>query len=222
MIPPLWRLLQTTDSVFPTGAFSHSGGLEGLCLEGILSGARDAEEGIAELLRHSVARIDLAACGLAHRAAASGDAAELARIDGWIDGLKAPREARLASASLGRRRLLSVGALPEYRRSVEADRTPGHQAVVAGMQGAVEGNSREETMLAFFYGAAAGLVSAAMKLLPLGQRRAQELLSRLGEEAPGLVREADAVALEELGGFLPLVDIASMRHETAAPRLFIS
>ena len=222
MIPPLWRLLQTSDSLFPTGAFSHSGGLEGLCLEGVLSGAQGAEDGILELLRHSVARIDLPACGLAHRAAASADAAELARIDAWVDSLKAPREAREASASLGRRRLLAVGALPEYRRWVQEDRTPAHQAVVVGMQGAVEGNPRQETMLAFFYGSAAGLVSAAMKLFPLGQSRAQEILSRLGEEAPGLVREADPVTLEELGSFLPLVDIASMRHETAAPRLFIS
>jgi urease accessory protein len=76
--------------------------------------------------------------------------------------------------------------------------------------------------VAFAYSASAGLVSAAMKLLPLGQSRAQALLSRLGEAAGEWTRVADGMKLEELGGFTPALDIASMRHETAAPRLFIS
>ena len=77
-------------------------------------------------------------------------------------------------------------------------------------------------MTAFAYGTAAGLVGSAMKLLPLGQTRAQALLSRLGESMSESVRTADALSLDELGSFTPLLDIAAMRHETAAPRLFIS
>jgi urease accessory protein len=222
MIPPLWRLLQTTDSLFPTGAFSHSGGLEGLVGEGILKTATDAERGIEEMLRHSFARIDLPACGLAHRAASAGDAAMLAEIDARVDSLKSPREAREASQSLGRRRLRVVSAVEEFRRLVDDDQTPGHQAVVVGMHGALDGVSREESLLAFSYAASAGLVSAAMKLLPLGQSRAQELLSRLGAVVPELVRVADSTAVEDLGGFTPLLDIAAMRHEVARTRLFIS
>jgi urease accessory protein len=61
-----------------------------------------------------------------------------------------------------------------------------------------------------------------MKLLPLGQTRAQALLLRLGERMAEGVRDADALGLEDLGGFLPLLDIASMRHEVAKTRLFIS
>ena len=222
MVPSLWRLLQTTDSLFPTGAFAHSGGLEGLAVEGVLKTAEDAERGIEEILRHSFARIDLPACGLAHRSALAAEVGALVEIDGHIDGLKAPREAREASQSLGRRRLRVVSAIEEYRRLVDEDRTPGHQAVVTGMHAALEGISREETMLAFAYGTAAGLVASAMKLLPLGQTRAQALLSRLGESMGETVRAADGLSLEDLGGFLPLLDIAAMRHEVAATRLFIS
>ena len=222
MIPALWRLLQTTDSFFPTGAFAHSGGLEGLTNEAVLRSAEDAERAIEEILLHSFARVDLPACGLAHRAAQKGDLASILEIDGRLDALKAPREAREASRSLGKRRLRLVTVVGEYRRLVEEDRTPGHQAVVTGMHAALEGVSREEAMLAFSYGTAAGLVSSAMKLLPLGQTRAQELLSRLGESMPAVVRSADGKVLDDLGSFLPLLDIAAMRHETGAPRLFIS
>src|SRR6185436_9724894 len=148
MVPSLWRLLQTTDSLFPTGAFAHSGGLEGLTGEGILKTAEDAERAIAEILRYSFARIDLPACGLAHRSALAGDVAALVDLDGRIDSLKSPREAREASQSLGRRRLRVVQSLEEYRKSVEEDRAMGHQSVVTGMHGVLEGIAREETLLA--------------------------------------------------------------------------
>jgi urease accessory protein len=222
MVPALWRLLQTTDSLFPTGAFAHSGGLEGLTNEGVLKSAEDVERAVEEILRHSFSRVDLPACGLAHRAAQEGTLASILEIDGRVDALKAPREAREASRSLGRRRLKLVAAVGEYRRLVEEDRTPGHQAVVTGMHAALDGVSREEAMLAFAYGTAAGLVSSAMKLVPLGQTRAQDLLSRLGESMPAVVRSSDGLSLDDLGSFLPLLDIAAMRHETGAPRLFIS
>lgn len=220
MAPPLWRLLQTTDSLFPTGAFAHSGGLEGLTAEGILRTCEEAERGIEEILTRSFAEVDLPACGLAHRAA--GDVGRLIGIDGWIDSLKAPRETREAGRSLGRRRLKVVPAPDAYRAAVEDGRSPGQQAVVTGVHAALEGVTREDAMLAFGYGTAAGLVASAMKLLPLGQSRAQAFLSRLGERMPDLVCSADDRELEDLGSFTPLLDIAAMRHETARTRLFIS
>jgi urease accessory protein len=222
MEPPLWRLLQTTDSLFPTGAFSHSGGLEGLTSDGILSTAEDAERAVEEILVHSFARIDLPAAGLAHRAATAGDVAALLDLDGRVDSLKAPRESREAGRSLGRRRLRIVAALEEYRRAVEEGRSPGQQAVVTGMHAAREGIERGEMMLAFTYGTAAGLVASAMKLLPVGQTRAQALLAALGRRSADLVAAADAMTAGDLGAFTPLLDIAAMRHEVARTRLFIS
>jgi urease accessory protein len=220
MAPPLWRLLQTTDSLFPTGAFSHSGGLEGLTADGLLRTAEDAERGLSEILTRSFALIDLPACGLAHRAAADVD--RLVEIDAWVDSLKAPRETREAGRSLGRRRLKVVAAPDGYRAAVEDGRSPGQQAVVTGVHAALDGISREDAMLAFGYGTAAGLVASAMKLLPLGQSRGQAFLARMGERMPELVRSADHRSLEDLGSFTPLFDIAAMRHEIARTRLFIS
>jgi urease accessory protein len=222
MAPPLWRLLQTTDSLFPTGAFSHSGGLEGLTADGLLRTAEDAERAILEILTRSFALIDLPACGLAHRAAMPLDLERLVAIDLWVDSLKAPRETREAGRSLGRRRLKAVSAPEPYRAAVLEGRSPGQQSVVTGLHMALDAVSREDAMLAFAYGSAAGLVASAMKLLPLGQSRAQDFLTRLGEGMPDLVRAADLRALEDLGAFTPLLDIAAMRHESARTRLFIS
>ena len=218
----LWHLLQTTDSMFPTGAYAHSGGLEGL----VTDGATDPEELIESILRRSFARVDLPACALAHRAAGAGDEAGLLELDGVVDSLKGPREAREASRSLGRRRLksltLSDPRLASFSGKVDGGKTPGHQSVVTGLHLAVASIPRRDALLSYAYATAAGLAGAAMKLLPFGQAGAQALLTRCGEMAPDLIDEADGMELEELGAFTPLLDLASMRHETAYTRIFIS
>jgi urease accessory protein len=218
----LWHLLRTTDSLFPTGAYAHSGGLEGMTGEGRLRSAEDAESAIRDILRLSFAKVDLPACGLAHRSAQRSDLPELLRIDQALEGLKAPRELREASRSLGRRRLRVTGGVAGYAEQVELGQTPGHQAVVTGMHLALAGVSREEALLGFGYGTAAGLVATAMKLLPLGQARAQAFLDRLGEPMAEWIRHADRRSLGDLGSFTPALDIAAMRHETASTRIFIS
>ena len=218
----LWHLLQTTDSTFPTGAYAHSGGLEGLATDG----AANPKELIQSILRRSFARVDLPACALAHRAAEGGDEAGLLEIDDVVDSLKGPREAREASRSLGRRRLKSLTLqdprLTFFSRKVEGNETPGHQSVVTGLHLAAASISRRDALLSFTYSTAAGLAGAAMKIFPFGQAGAQELLTRCGEMAPDLIDEADGMVLDDLGAFTPLLDLASMRHETAYTRIFIS
>ena len=218
----LWHLLQTTDSLFPTGAYAHSGGLEGL----VTDGAKDPEELIESILRRAFARVDLPACALAHRAAEAGEEAVLLEIDAVVDSLKGPRETREASRSLGRRRLRSLTLddrrLASFSRKVDGGATPGHQSVVTGLHLAVAGVPRPDALLSYAYATAAGLAGAAMKLLPFGQTAAQALLTRCGGMATGLIDEADKMALEELGAFTPLLDVASMRHETSYTRIFIS
>ena len=61
---------------------------------------------------------------------------------------------------------------------MEADRTPGHFPVVLGLTLADAGWDRGETIAAFCYQTAIGFVSAALKLLPIGQREGQHLLER--------------------------------------------
>ncbi|HEX7896893.1 MAG TPA: urease accessory UreF family protein [Planctomycetota bacterium] len=213
----LWHLLRTSDSFFPTGGFSHSGGLEGLAAEGCLA---DPAAAVRAVFEEAFVPVDLPACGLAHRAV--GDVDALARIDATLDALKAPRELRESSRSLGRRRM-KVSAVPAaYRARVEAGASPGHQAVVTGAHLALAGASRAEAMTAFAYQSAAGLVAAAMKLGPLGQTRAQEILETIGESMAARVAAADLVTVDGLGAFTPLLDIAALRHETASTRLFIS
>jgi urease accessory protein len=67
-----------------------------------------------------------------------------------------------------------------------------------------------------------GLVSAAQRLMRLGQRDAQQVLHRLKPRVRAAAATSERLGLDQAGAFVPSWDIASMLHERAATRLFIS
>ena len=68
---------------------------------------------------------------------------------------------------------------------------------------------------------AANLVSAGVRLIPLGQTDGQRVLARL-EPILLAASSREVPALDDIGGAAPLIDILSMRHETQYTRLFRS
>ena len=79
-----------------------------------------------------------------------------------------------------------------------------------------------DALAAYAYQKLNGLVAAAMKLIRIGPEGAQGILYRLAPAVSEAIETSMAIAVEELGGFTPLLDIAGARHETAYTRLFIS
>ncbi|MBV1703870.1 MAG: urease accessory protein UreF, partial [Hyphomicrobiales bacterium] len=91
-------------------------------------------------------------------------------------------------------------------------------AVLARARGAPE----DDVVAAFLHAGAANLVSAAVRLVPLGQSEGLRALAAL---AADVVETADAsrgADLAESGGACFAADIAAMRHETQYTRLFRS
>jgi urease accessory protein UreF len=76
------------------------------------------------------------------------------------------------------------------------------------------------TLTAYLHAFAANIVSAGVRLIPLGQTDGQATLARLEPAIAALAEEAAASTLDDLGGCALLADIASMRHETQYTRLF--
>jgi urease accessory protein len=78
------------------------------------------------------------------------------------------------------------------------------------------------TARAFMQAFAANLVSAGVRLIPLGQTNGLRVLARLEPIVPPLVAAALEAGLDDVGGAGIMADIASMRHETQYTRLFRS
>jgi urease accessory protein len=68
----------------------------------------------------------------------------------------------------------------------------------------------------------ANLVSAAVRLGPIGQTDGQKILAGILLNVRGLAQEAADASLDDLGGCAFRSDIAAMRHETQYSRLFRS
>jgi len=116
--------------------------------------------------------------------------------------------------------MLGSRLLREFRRAIEEERTPGHLPVSIGMTLAACGWSRQDTVGAYLYQTAQGFVSAAIKLLPIGQQEGQQLLERWAPLLADLSRMAKSH--EDLMSWAPVHDIYAMRHARLESRLFRS
>jgi len=75
---------------------------------------------------------------------------------------------------------------------------------------------------AFLHAATANLISAGVRLIPLGQTDGQRVLAALEPAIDATAARAIATALDDIGSASFRADIASMRHETQYTRLFRS
>ena len=222
-------LLQTSDALFPTGAYAHSLGLE----EGVRLGMVKDEKSLLGYLQEHVApgliHLEMPYLRFACEATVRADWQTVARLDAEINAARLARETREAGAQLGTRRLRALriilpDSLPlaECDRLVAAGEMTGQQAIIGGVQAAVAGIPVAVALGAYFYQSLAATAGASLKLIRIGQDAVQRVLRTASSRTPWAVARSLEVPREEAGWFNPLLEIASMRHEHAGERLFIS
>ena len=226
----LWHLLQTSDQFFPTGGFAFSHALEMYVAADLVHDRVTCQQLFVHLFDHSIGPTDLVFCARAHRLAAAPDAVDakasaLAELDLMLASTKVPRELRLESRHLGRAFLRAVMALSppplvkEFRNRVQQGAITGHHAVVFGMAAHELGLPESSALPAFLYSIAAGLVAAAIRLVPLGQTDGQRLLHDLQPCCARLVQRYAHIDPEDAWSGTPGLDIRSMQHERLYSRL---
>lgn len=218
-------LLQTADSLFPTGAYAHSLGFEESVRLGIV---RDEATLLTFLLQQIVPAQRHQELPYLRFAFEAETLDELCALDGEISAWKLAREAREASAQLGVRRLKALRGispaplLVDFERAIADRRASGHHLIVCALQARVENVPLTAALALAFYQSLAAVCAAAMKLIRIGQDGCQRALRTAAMEADATIRDSLTVARRDAGWFNPLLEIAAMRHERADERLFIS
>jgi urease accessory protein len=224
--PWLARLLQVTDSAFPTGGYAHSYGFEQIVQFRLV---HDEESVVRHLENHlwpMLIHFELPVVRFAQEAALGEDHAGLIALDADVDATKSARELREASRAVGRRRLHALCEshaspfLSAYAREVNRDASAGHHAVVFGA--GLAALPRRALLTSWAFQSLSAVCISAPKLLRIGQNAAQRVLTESLSNLEEKVDRSLAVERDCLGWFDPLVDIASMQHEIAHERLFIS
>jgi len=224
----LTAFLQTSDALFPTGAYAHSLGFEEMVRLELVRDEASLKDFLIRQIAPAQAHQELPYLRFAFDAAQREALPALCAIDGEISAWKLARETRDASSQIGVRRLKALQAisaaplLAAFGRCIERGEACGHHLIVCGLQAAAEGFPLRAALHAWYYQAIAAVCSAALKLIRIGQDGCQRALRAACAHAERMIEESLTIPRTEAGWFNPLLEIASMRHERADERLFIS
>jgi len=219
----LYRLMTWLSPGYPVGAFSYSHGLEHAVEAGSVTDAAALRAWLADLLRWGSGRNDAILFRHAHAAAAR--ASVLAEVATLAAAFAASAERYLETTAQGRAFAeATADAWPcdALDRLLKAWQGPLAYPVVVAVAAAGHGLPLEPSLHAYLHAFAGNIVSAGVRLIPLGQRDGQRVVAALEPaiaETAAATREA---TLDDLGGSALLAELAAMKHETQYTRLFRS
>ena len=223
----LYDLLSWMSPSYPIGAFAHSSGLEWAVEAGHAIDRRSADQWIGTMIDHGPIRTDAVVFVHAHRAVQALDGDRFLQIAELAAASLTGHERRVEATAQGAafRRIAAATAQASALAMLDAieDDALSYPIAVACLT-AAHGVRLEEALTAFLHGVVANLVSAAQRLIPLGQTDGQLILRSLRERVFALVAEAvdldDGDPFEQFGSAGLYADLACMAHETQYTRLF--
>ncbi len=224
----LLHLLHLCDSTLPIGSFSHSAGLETYVQEKLVTNKLEAKQFVTAQLSQNLYYTDSAIVSLVYDAAQSNNFDEVLSLDEICNAVKLPMEIRAASNKLGIRLLKifeknEAFILPvKYRDAINKQDVCGHFCIAFALLAAELNIDKEEMLAGFYYNAASGFVTNAVKLIPLGQQDGQEILMSLFPLIKDLAQKSLLPDKEMIGYCCAGFDIRSMQHEQLYSRLYMS
>jgi urease accessory protein len=221
----LYRLLAWLSPAYPVGAYTYSHGLEMAVEDASVTTRAALVDYIATVLRAGACRIDGALLVAAWRAAEAADDAALDEVASLAAAWRGTAETAVESMAQGTAFTgVTQSAWPDARFAAYAARHPRALAhpVAFGAAAGFHGIPLRPALAGWLAAFAANLVSAGVRLVPLGQTDGQVATAALHPVVEAAADAALAADLDMLGTAAPMLDLLSMRHETQYTRLFRS
>ncbi|NJL47478.1 MAG: urease accessory protein UreF [Leptolyngbyaceae cyanobacterium SM2_5_2] len=218
----LLKLLQLASPALPVGAYSYSEGLETLVHQGLIE--PDAiVQWLDQELTCGLIRAEGVVVQRVHKAAQAEDWDVIAHDNQWLSALRDSEETRQQSWAMGRALVrLMLDLEPEVANQLEVMASPCNFAVAFARLAAHWQIPAQTTGLAYLHSWAANLITAAVKLVPLGQTQGQQMLLQLYPTLEAAVRDGATACLEEVALSNWGATLATMQHEAMYSRLFRS
>jgi len=209
----LIRLLTWLSPAFPTGGFAYSHGLEWSVEAGDVTTEAALIDWVRDTLTHGALWSDAILLRHAHR---GGDPHELASL---AIALSPTSERRLETSAQGAAFARAAAAWPSLALQHWGD-APLPYPIAVGLLAAAQNVKEDDTTIAYLHAATANLISAAIRLIPLGQNAGLRAQAAIEPDILATAAATKTATRDDLGGAAWASDIASMRHETQYTRLF--
>jgi urease accessory protein len=224
----LIRLQNWLSPSFPTGSYSYSHGLEWAIESNQIHHRTSLVDWLDADLRFGSARNDAIVFVEAWRCAAGGHHTQLLETAELAAALRATSEFALEASQQGASCLATLRdvwhdpALDALWEGLRKRRVQAVLPIVIAVRSASEGILVGTALRAFLYASVSNLVTAGVRLIPLGQTDGQRALAELEHPVLEASERALTARIDDLGSAALMVDLASMMHETQYTRLFRS
>lgn len=221
----LYRLMTWLSPAFPVGGFSYSSGIEWAVEAGDITDAATLADWLDAMLGEGSGFCDAVFLVQAHRAAEEGDEACLREIAELAAAFVPSRERQLETSAQGRA-FIEIARAAWDANGLEAMigtcAAPPAYPVAVGVVAAAHAVPVSPTLHAFLHALVSNWISAASRLVPLGQTDSQRVLAALEPAVAATAARALPATLDDLGSATFRADLSSLRHETQYTRLFRS
>jgi len=219
----LYRLMAWLSPSYPVGAFAYSHGIEWAVEDGRIRDEATLADWIDDIVRFGAGWSD--AVLFSETFACNGDAAALSELNAFAVALAPSSERHLETAAQGTAFLKATQNAWAWTGVEGIKASLGAEiAYPVAVAAAAHGHDIDKApaIHGYLHGFAANLVSAGVRLIPLGQSAGQRVLAGLETVIDETAAAALQATLDDVGGIAVISDIAAMQHETQYTRLFRS
>lgn len=217
----LLYLLQLTSPTLPVGAYSYSEGIETLVTKQIITNKETLKTWIIQSLKYGSIRIESAVMLRAYHK--FNDLEGLIKWNHWLSATRETKELRQQSWQMGQSLLKLLTELQPEIKPISRSLYPYcNYAIIFGIAGAIWKISTQELLLGYLQSWSSNLISAGLRLIPLGQTDGQKILIKLHDDLMQATQDILELKDADLSGWGWGLSLASMQHETLYTRLFRS
>ena len=219
--------MQLTDSNFPSGAFSHSFGLETFIQQEIIKDTEDFKQFLKGYIGQ-LCYTDGLATKLVYEALKEDCWENILETDAILYCSNSAKESRIGAQRIGKqmlklyRELYSSQYLDAYAKAIQQQQCYGHASICQAILLYTLEINKETAIQTVMYTGCSTIIQNAVRGIPLGQTDGQRMMQFAIQECTTAVDRILTLSMDVLGATAPLLEIKQMQHEQLHIRLFMS
>ena len=222
------RLFQFCDSQFPTGAFSHSFGLETYIQRQTVHDAESFTQWLTLFLNEQLTYSDGLAMRIIYDALENNNQTKILDIDKKIFVQSVPKETRVGTKQMGTRmvklamELYDAPWIQWYHEQMNLKKAKLHPAICFTILGHHLGMNIDTIIDYYLYQNVSSLTQNAVRAIPLGQTAGQKVVTNMIPYIEKTRQHILELAESDFGMTASGLELNQMEHENVNVRIFIS